>query len=79
MHKIVRSYTLAPTSIKAIEDLSNFTNLDASAIVGGCVEAAWAAVRSQGYRKFPSVITALCLTGPAKSGFYVEGKRQDET
>jgi hypothetical protein len=79
MHKVLKAYTLTPTAVKSIESLCNATGMDASAIVNGAVEAVWAAVLSGGHRKFPSIITALRLTGPAKSGFYIGGKKEDET
>jgi hypothetical protein len=78
MHKIVRAYTMTPSALQAIESLTDFTGLDASAIVSGSVEATWAAVQSRGHRKFPSVIKAFRLIGPAKSGFYIKGEMQDE-
>ena len=78
LSKVHRNFSLTVLASDALNSMCEVTGMSASVIASGCFEAAWAAVRSQGDRKFPSTITALSLTAPAKSGYYVMGKREGD-
>jgi len=76
--RVQKSYTLLPSTCSQIEAISQVTGMDASRVVEGCVMATWAAIMSQGFRKFPSTVEALSITGAAGDSFYIQGEKAGE-
>ena len=76
--RIQKSYTLSSATCDQVEAIARITGMDASRVVEGCVMATWAAMMSQGFRKFPSTVEALSVTGAAGASFYIQGERAGE-
>ena len=77
MPKITKSFTINQAAVEQLENISELTGLDQSAIINGSIEALWSVFASGGLREAPSVIEVLGLTGTAGMGFYLEGKRKE--